>query len=530
MEENFTTKDRLIKKYGFTGADFDQITANEIPLDKIEQELSLFQSGLPKIHLEKPATINDGIISLSETDTNLYAEKFDAEKSKYQLEKFVPASGAASRMFKFLTEFLMEFRHESETINAYINRTNNTSLAVFLIGMQQFPFFNAADAHLKAKYPDFQAWERDKKNYFFIKALLDKDGFDFANKPKGVLPFHDYAGQTVTAIEEHLKEAVYYSASNNLAKIHFTISGEHKNDFDTIIEKTRPGIEKESGTAIQTSFSEQHKSTDTIAVDYNNKVLRDASAKLIFRPGGHGALINNLNKRDADIVFIKNIDNVSHDNLDIISLYKKTLAGYLLELQQKIFDSLQLLDRPEISKEDIAQIRHFAATDLKTAMAADFSDYRKESKVNYLKALLDKPIRVCGMVKNENEPGGGPFWVREKTGNISLQIVENSQIDLQNEQQVGIFQSATHFNPVDIVCGLKNYKGEKFNLPDFIDANSGFIVEKSKNGIQYKAYELPGLWNGAMAKWITLFIEVPLSNFNPVKTVNDLLKPNHQAQ
>jgi hypothetical protein len=529
MEENFTTKNNLIKNHGFTEADFEQISTNGTSLDKITQELSLFQSGISKIVLEKAATINNGVIALSEKEIKQFAEKFDLKKSKVQLEKFVPASGAASRMFQFLNTFLLEFKPETETINAYINRSNNTSLSVFLVGMAQFPFFSTIDKYLNTKYTDFQSWGSDKKNYFFIKTLLDKDEFNFADKPKGILPFHQYSHQTLTPIEEHLKEAVYYSASNNVAKVHFTISKEHQNDFESIIQNSKLDIEKDSAISIQTSFSEQHKSTDTIAVDFQNKPLRDNSNRLIFRPGGHGALINNLNDIDADVVFIKNIDNVSHNNLDLISLYKKAIAGYLLELQEKIFSSLQLLNRPDPSKESITEIQYFIENELNIVITNSFSDYKKESKIKYLKTILNKPIRVCGMVKNENEPGGGPFWVREKSGNISLQIVESAQIDLQNEQQAHIFQLATHFNPVDIVCGLKNHKGKKFNLPDFIDIEGGFIVEKSKDGIQYKAYELPGLWNGAMAHWTTVFIEVPLATFNPVKTVNDLLKPNHQG-
>ncbi len=530
MEENLTTKNSLEKFYGFTTADFEQIGATEIPLGKIAHELSLFQSGIARITLEKPATINHGIISLSETEIKKFAEKFDTKKSEIQLEKFVPASGAASRMFKFLSEFLLEFKPDSETINAYINRTNNTSLSVFLIGMNKFPFYKAVTNRLNTKYPDFKSWDRDKKNYFFIKTVLDQDEFNFGNKPKGILPFHDYSNHIVTAIEEHLKEIANYSASNNVAKIHFTISEEHQKDFEKIIAEIKPEIEQNNNVSIQISFSKQDKSTDTIAVNFNNKPLRDKANQLIFRPGGHGALIKNLNNIAADVVFIKNIDNVSHNNLNVISLYKKTLAGYLLEIQEKIFNSLQALDNSEINRENIYEIQHFIENELNIETDTNFSEFKRESKIKYLKNILNKPIRVCGMVKNENEPGGGPFWVREKNGTISLQIVESSQIDLQNEQQIQLFNSATHFNPVDIVCGLKNYKGEKFNLIDFIDENSGFVVEKSKNGIQYKAYELPGLWNGAMANWTTIFIEVPLATFNPVKTVNDLLKPNHQAQ
>ncbi len=523
MEKNNTTQNTLTKakNLGFSKADLIQINASSIDLDKIEHELLLYKSGIPKTFLERPATINNGILSLSETEINHFIAFFEEKKSNYVLEKFVPASGAASRMFEFLREFLLEFNSENETINAYINRKKDSSFATFLIGMDKFPFFTMVYDRLKEKYPDFDSWKRDNKNEFFVKILLDRAEFDFANKPKGVLPFHDYNSEILTPIEEHLKEALAYTKSNNIAKLHFTISGEHKNDFKKTALRSKT-------SDIQISYSEQLKSTDTIAVDCKNMPLRDSQNNLIFRPGGHGALIHNLNKIESDLVFIKNIDNVSHNNLNEIALYKKLLAGYLIEIQNQIFKCLDWLYQNGSDHNELIKIRNFIENKLQIQIVNDFENYRVESQIHYLKTILDKPIRVCGMVKNENEPGGGPFWIREKSGNISLQIVENSQIDVRNKNQIKIFKLATHFNPVDIVCGLKNYKSQKFNLLDFVDHNSGFIVEKSKNGIHYKAYELPGLWNGAMANWITIFIEVPLSTFNPVKTVNDLLKPNHQ--
>jgi Domain of unknown function (DUF4301) len=523
MEENNTTQNTLVKakKLGFSEADLTQINASGIDLDKIEHELSLYKSGIPKTFLEKPATINNGIISLSEAEINHFIALFEERKSNYTLEKFVPASGAASRMFKFLSEFLLEFNSENETINAYINRKKDTSFATFLIGMDKLPFFTVVYDRLKEKYSDFDSWKRDNKNEFFVKILLDPTEFDFANKPKGVLPFHDYNSEILTPIEEHLKEALAYAKSNSIAKLHFTISGEHKSDFEKTASKSKT-------SDIQIYYSEQLKSTDTIAVDHKNNPLRDSQSKLIFRPGGHGALIHNLNKIESDLIFIKNIDNVSHNNLNEITLYKKVLAGYLIEIQNQIFEHLNWLQDYGTHHHELIKIRNFIENKLKIQIANDFENYKTESQITYLKTILDRPIRVCGMVKNENEPGGGPFWIREKSGSVSLQIVENSQIDIRNENQIKIFKSATHFNPVDIVCGLKNYKSQKFNLLDFVDNNSGFIVEKSKSGIHYKAYELPGLWNGAMANWTTIFIEVPLSTFNPVKTVNDLLKPNHQ--
>jgi hypothetical protein len=529
MEENIKNRDiaRKIMSLGLTESDFSDICNAGISLDKIENTMVIFKSGVPKIQLERPATINDGIIVFSEAEKEHFITVFESKKDNLILEKFVPASGAASRMFKFLSEFLMEFDPEIETINAYINRKNDTSLSAFIIGMEKFPFFTEVDEKLNQKYLDFNSWKRDKKNYYFIKMMLDENEFDFANKPKGILPFHKYNNHVATAIEEQLNEAILHVSSNNITRIHFTISEDHQNDFEAVIRKFKLNIEKAHNAKLEISFSTQQKSTDTIVVDSNDLFLRQNN-KLVFRPGGHGALIHNLNNIESDIVFIKNIDNVSYNNLTEIVIYKKMLCGFLLEIQSQIFKYLHLLDEDVVSEKQLSEIKTFVINILKISINDNFVEFKEKSQIKYLRDLLNKPIRICGMVKNENEPGGGPFWVHENDGGISLQIIENSQIDFHNHEIVQIFQSATHFNPVDIVCGIKNYKEEKFNLLDFVDHNSGFIVEKSKNGIDYKAYELPGLWNGAMAKWITLFVEVPLLTFNPVKTVNDLLKSNHQ--
>ena len=274
------------------------------------------------------------------------------------------------------------------------------------------------------------------------------------------------------------------------------------------------------------SYSYQNKSTDSIAVDLDDKLLRDANGALVFRPGGHGALIQNLNDLDADIIFVKNIDNVIHNHSDRIALYKNALAGILLELQQQIFTYLHLIESKELTEKEIEAICSFM--NLKLNIKVALSSLPLSEKLQYLKTTLNRPIRVCGMVKNEGEPGGGPFWVLDKNGTVSLQIVESSQVDLNNKDQKNILNASTHFNPVDLVCGVKNYRNEKFNLVQFVDTNAGFIVEKNIFGKNIKSYELPGLWNGAMANWISIFVEVPLVTFNPVKTVNDLLKPGHQ--
>ena len=513
-------------KMGFSSADFVQIYEYGIPLENIQKQLTIFKKGISKTILVEPATVSNGILKLSAADFQQKADFFDANKSSLKLNKFVPASGAATRMFKFRSEFLIDFDIEKESINAYINRKKDSELSIFIVGMDKFPFFDAVYGKLKETFPDFDNLERDYKNYYFIKFLLSPDYFDYANKPKGVLPFHKYKTHIATAAEEHLHECAYYASSNGVSNLHFTVSEAHQSQFESIIDTVKSEMEKESGTVINTSYSFQNKSTDTIAVDLKNNPFRDKNDKLLFRPGGHGALIENLDNLDADIVFIKNIDNVIQNHIESIALYKKTLAGVLVELQQKVFKYLNGIDEGNVKHLD--EIIDFVKNELNIGVNDGFSKYTSENKISYLKELLDRPIRVCGMVKNEGEPGGGPFWVQDSKGVVSLQIVESSQMDLANAGQAKILASATHFNPVDLVCGMRNYKNEKFDLTQFVDHNSGFIVEKTQNGKPLKSYELPGLWNGAMAKWITVFVEVPLITFNPVKTVNDLLKDPHQ--
>ena len=516
------------KEMGFSSLDFVQIYEYGIALEKIKKQLNFYKNGVAKAVLVEPAKVSNGILKLSENEYQQKADFFDANKSKFKLEKFVPASGAASRMFKFLNAFLNEFDIENESINGYINRKKDSKLSIFIVGLEKFPFFKAVEKKLKEVFPNFDDLQRDYKNYYFIKLLLSSEYFDFANKPKGVLPFHKYKNHIATAIEEHLYECAYYSSSNGSSHLHFTVSEEHQNQFENIVNTLKSKVEKESGNAINSSYSYQNKSTDAIAVDLNNNPFRDETEKLVFRPGGHGALIENLNNLEADIIFIKNIDNVIQNHIESISLYKKALAGILVELQQQIFNYLNEIEN---TKEDkLNKIIAFAKNNLNIEIPENFQKYALENKISYIKNILDRPIRVCGMVKNEGEPGGGPFWVRDSKGAVSLQIVETSQVNLANANQAKILADATHFNPVDLVCGIRNYKNERFDLTHFVDHNSGFIVEKNKDGQALKGYELPGLWNGAMAKWITVFVEVPLMTFNPVKTVNDLLKPAHQQQ
>lgn len=518
------------KEMGLTSYDFVQIYNYGMSPETIQKHLGIFSTGMQKTILERPAIKGDGILKFQESEFEWYSKFFDNHKQAFKLKKFVPASGAASRMFKFLSEFLNEFDIENESINAYINRKNAIHLTVFLAGLEKFPFFETIDHTLKANHPDFNSWDSDRKNYQFIKMLLSSEEFDFCNKPKGMLPFHKYTTHTATPIEEHLNESAFYASANHIANLHFTISETHQDEFEKIIAKVKGKVEKQTKNQIAINFTYQNRATDTIAVDLENKPFRNENDQLVFRPAGHGALIENLNNLDADIIFIKNIDNVIQNHIESIALYKKALAGILIQLQQQVFEYLSQIEKSQIADHEIEVIIDFAQNKLNISIIEDFEKYTVENKISYIKSILSRPIRICGMVKNEGEPGGGPFWVRDLKGNVSLQIVETSQIDLQNDSQASILSRSTHFNPVDLVCAIKDFKGNKFDLHQFVDHNSGFIVNKNKNGKELKAYELPGLWNGAMAKWITVFVEVPLLTFNPVKTVNDLLKSAHQPQ
>ncbi|RTY94400.1 DUF4301 family protein [Flavobacterium sp. GSP27] len=518
----------LARELGFSSDDFLYIQEYGISMKDIQKQLNFFKNGIPKADLVRPATVSNGILKLSEKDFQEKSLFFDTHKSNLKLQKFVPASGAASRMFKFLAEFINEFDVENESINSYINRKKANKLAVFIVGMEKLPFFEAIDKRLRAEYAAFDTLDPSLKNYYFIKFILSSDYFDFANQPKGTLPFHKYKTHIATPVEEHLQECTHYTSTNNCSYLHFTVSESHQKKFESRIDAIKSKIEKQSGVTIQVSFSYQSKRTDTLAVTMKNKPFRDEKGQLVFRPGGHGALIANLNDLEADIVFIKNIDNVIQNNLEKISLYKKVLAGILLAIQQQVFRYLNALDTVAIESAFVDEIILFLKEKLNTTMKDGSHTDSLDNKVKEIKAILNRPIRVCGMVKNEGEPGGGPFWVRDHQGGISLQIVEGFQVDLANDNQKAILDAATHFNPVDLVCSLKNYKKEKFDLTQFVDYSSGFIVEKNVAGKNIKGYELPGLWNGAMAKWLTVFVEVPLITFNPVKTVNDLLKPAHQ--
>ncbi|MGB0974981.1 MAG: DUF4301 family protein [Flavobacteriaceae bacterium] len=510
----------------FTKQDIHQINSNGLSVEQVLSQLQYFENGIKPITLKDAATIDNGILRFDKKKREFYYNYYENQKANYSVLKFVPASGAATRMFKFLFEFLKDFNPSKESINSYINKNKVPELALFIIGMEKLPFYSEVIEALPDHYDNLNI---DDKIVSFINTMLSEQQLNFGQLPKGLLPFHQYKNEVSTAFKEHLYEATQYASNHGNAKLHFTISEEHEHKFQQELDSIHEKITSKTNTRFDVSFSYQKHKTDTIAVKQDNTFFRDENNQLLFRPSGHGALIENLNDIDDDIIFIKNIDNVVTPKLkDDVIVYKKILAGVLLKTQQHVFDYINQLTNGSVTEQDIITIANFLSTQLNIIINPEFEKYSTKYQIEYLITKLNRPIRVCGMVKNEGEPGGGPFWVKSENGTVSLQIVESAQIDKKNKHQKQILKKATHFNPVDIVCGVKNYKGEKFNLLDFVDHNTAFISSKTRLGKSLKALELPGLWNGGMANWTSIFIEVPLDTFNPVKNVNDLLKPSHQ--
>jgi nicotinamide riboside kinase len=534
LEERFATAVKMIEellkneKLDFTERDLSHIKEKGITPQKVEQQIANFKRGNVVIKVREAATLKNGILTVSDAEKKRLIHLYQNKKEQLNILKFVPASGAATRMFKAFYNFLDEFNPKEEELEFYLERKNDPKLELFFSRMKELPFYEDGLEILKRKYPDFEALSEAKQQLLFVQVMLQKEGLGLGDYPKGLVPFHKYDGHQASAFEEHLWETAAFGASGDLVRIHFTVAEDHREKFEKEAHRVKPEIEKETGKKFEITYSYQNPKTDTIAVTKENEPFRDENGELFFRPGGHGALIGNLNK-EADLVFIKNIDNVViPKNRAILAEYKEMLAGKLLELREKTFRCLEQLEK-ELSQNDLEEMIDFLQKDLKTGLSINFEELSTEEKVTILKEKLNRPIRVCGMVRNEGEPGGGPFWVTHRDGQISLQIVESSQIDHENYQQSKIAQEATHFNPVDVVCSFKNYKGAKFDLHEFVDEETSFITGKTKGGKELKALELPGLWNGAMSNWISIFVEVPVETFNPVKTIADLLKPTHLA-
>lgn len=508
----------------FSEKDIELLISKGIGRDKVSEQIKTFKEGIPFVQLDRPAVINDGIQNFSASQEKKLVAHFDKGKDRFKLLKFVPASGAASRMFKLLFEFLESYDPNTEKLSTYLSRPKNKEIKLFFDDLQKFPFYEIVQERIQG-----QTKSSDHQALTFVKEMLEADKLHYDFYPKGLLPFHNYEGHITTAFEEHLKEGANYASSRKVTRLHFTVSEQHETMFHQLYEESKGSLSQSTGVEFIVNFSQQKSSTDTIAVTEDNIPFRSQDGSLLFRPGGHGALIENLNEQDADMIFIKNIDNVVVDSYaEEIAFSKKVLAGLLMSLQDKAFAYTEMLDRNDLDLDHLNEIQEFLSEELNVRFADNFSSFSLAEQIEILKDKINRPIRICGMVKNEGEPGGGPFWIRDAHGHMSLQIVESAQVNMDQENQAQIFGASTHFNPVDIVCGVKNYKGDKYNLLNFVDVRQGFISEKTKDGKTLKALELPGLWNGAMAYWNTVFVEVPLITFNPVKTVNDLLRPQHQ--
>ena len=476
----------------FTEQDLQQIADHGLTPARVETQLENFRRGFPWLNVVRAASPGDGIAVLDDAQAEAAVARYEKAAAGLGIVKFVPASGAATRMFKELFEFVNEGKR-------------GKGIDTLLSNLDKFAFA----PELKEVLPE------GADDRATVNAIVN-EGLNYGHKPKGLVTFHAYPEGARKAVEEHLVEGASYASSNGVARIHFTVSPEHMEGFRTLLAEKVPVYEKRFGIRYDISFSVQKPATDTIAVNPDNTPFRQDDGRLLFRPAGHGALIENLNEIDADIIFIKNIDNVTTDARrgDTIR-YKKVLAGLLLELQEQAFAHLRAL---EAGTADLAEVAAFVEQRLCVKLPAAYD-------AALLRAVLDRPIRVCGMVRNEGEPGGGPFWVGNPDGTESLQIAESSQI---GPDDMPLMKSATHFNPVDLVCGVKTSKGGKFDLRQYTDPSTGFISSKSSGGRELRAQELPGLWNGAMARWNTLFVDVPITTFSPVKVVQDLLRPQHQ--
>jgi hypothetical protein len=510
-----------------TQKDIRQIEEKGIPVREIEKQIEIFKKGVPYLQLIRPASPGDGIIVLSKEkiseSSDYYLQRI---RNNLQPLKFVPASGAASRMFQTLFAF-QEAALENQSVENLLINEKFQSVSQFFNRIDDFAFSDDLNKALGG----IRNSDGGLKFLEILNFLLSERGLNYGFLPKGLLKFHRYPDGPRTPVEEHMIEGALCCVNQKReVKIHFTVSPEHLQFFRDLTTEAGIRYGKKFNVNYRISFSEQKTSTDTIAVDPGNQPFHSVDGKLLFRPGGHGALLDNLNDLEDDLIFIKNIDNIVPDHLKTETVrYKMALAGLLLGFQEKIFGYLRLLEKDPavISNEQFSEIAQF----VESVLCIESPEEVKSSNTSlsiFLMKKLNRPVRICGMVKNLGEPGGGPFWAKNPDGTNSLQIVESSQIDMKNPEQKKIVSAATHFNPVDIICGVYNYKGEKFDLKNFTDPETGFISNKSKDGKPLKALELPGLWNGAMSDWNTLFVDVPVITFNPVKTVNDLLRPEHQ--
>jgi len=519
----------------FTPADLEHMERLGITEAEARRQLAIFKKGPRNPRLQRPCTLGDGIVVLDSNDHERLVAHWEKAAAKGRLSEFVPASGAATRMFAFLQRVRSRLASTADAsgVEGDIETDGDKEdFRLFIDSLREFAFFEAlAEALAQAGIP----WhDRMEAGHYaeILDYLLDAQGLNYGSLPKALIPFHRYPDHSRTALEEHLVEATHtVQDSSQLCRLHFTVSADIEAEVVEQARRAAVSYGDRFGVRYELSFSIQSPATNTMAVDPENRPFRQQDGSLLFRPGGHGALLENLNQLQGDIVFIKNIDNVvTDDHRGPVLRHQRVLAGMLLELQDEAFRYLRLLRSGSIKEKDLDEMLDFVTNDLSASPADNFSHLRVEEKAASLFQLLNRPFRVCGMVKNRGEPGGGPFWVQEPANKISLQIIEGAQVDQSLPEQVAVFNDSTHFSPVRLVCGLRDFEGQPFNLQEFVDQEAVFIAHKTDHGKKLKALELPGLWNGGMADWNTVFVEIPEETFNPVKTLNDLLRPAHRAK
>ncbi|MGB3467983.1 MAG: DUF4301 family protein [Cyclobacteriaceae bacterium] len=513
----------------FSDKDLQQIQERGSDLETVKEQIRHFENDFPSLELTETPLIGNGISQVDEEEKARLISLYENRAESLTIVKFVPASGAATRMFKELFAFLSEYDGSEAAYNKLVEKGEKNAVYKFLKNLRDFAFYEDLKAAYRKRFGQTLEEGHLKREYKnIIDTLLSDEGLGYGALPKALLKFHQYDKGARTSLEEHFVEGARYAkGKENVVALHFTVSPNHKDKFESTVAAIKEKYEESYGVKYMVSYSIQKPATDTIAVDMENKPFRNEDNSLLFRPAGHGALIENLNELDADIIFVKNIDNVVPERIQQETYKnKKLLAGLLISTKDQVAGHLKTLQSagPE---DDFTEIENFIFNDL---LIRDnrYATLTGAEKIEYLHSKLNRPIRVCGVVKNDGDPGGGPFFAKNPDGSVSLQIVETAQVDTNNANQNEIFSKATHFNPVDLVCSTRDVDGKPFNLLEYRDLNTGFITKKSKDGRDLKAQELPGLWNGAMSDWITIFVEVPVITFNPVKSVNNLLIEEHQ--
>lgn len=517
---------------GLREADRRQMRRLGITADQVRRQIAQFSKSSAFMRLNRPCTLEDGIVQIQPTEQEKYLQLHAQAAAAGRFAKFVPASGAATRMFQVLHQTYDSYG-DLEEIRQHAADGEATAAAFLrlLAAIRHLPFYADLQEVVARDGLALETMIAQGQVHLLLHYLLTEQGLNYASLPKGLLKFHCYPRGCRTSFEEHLCDAArYLCAPGGFCRLHFTISPEHEPRFTQLLQHVRLRYEKQFGVHYEIEFSFQSPSTDTLAVDADNRPFRDPQGYLLFRPGGHGALLPNLSDLHGDLVYIRNIDNVAPDpRKEPVLYWNRVLGGYLVHLQHGVHHWLQVLRIP-VSEDRLKEAEEFCRRDLCLTLPAAYPSWSVRDRQAYLLSKLRRPLRVGGMVPNTGEPGGGPFWVEGPDGSLSLQIVEKAQVDFADPGQEALWQSATHFNPVNLVCALRDEGGRPFDLPRYVDQDACFISEKSKDGRVLKALELPGLWNGAMADWTTVFVEVPGSTFNPVKTVADLLRPEHQPE